>query len=105
MSYAPNVDYMTSFSDWLAVQNGNFGSLQNQIDPVLRYRHRGRDMAAFTHVDVLYQAYFTAFLVLASMGAPVNPGILMRSRFAKTGLGRSGCRILRGRWAKWRPRL
>jgi hypothetical protein len=73
-SYLPNIDYMTTFSDWLTVQNGNFPGVQNQIDPVLRYRRLGRDLAAFTHLDVLYQAYFTAFLVLAGMGAPLNPG-------------------------------
>jgi len=74
VSYQPNIDYMTSFSDWLTVQNGNFTGLQNQIDPALRYRRNGRDLAAFTHVDVLFQAYFTAFLVLLSLGAPLNPG-------------------------------
>ena len=74
VSYLPNIDYMASFSDWLTVQNGNYTGLENQIDPVLRYRRNGRDLAAFTHVDVLYQAYFTAFLVLAGMGAPLNPG-------------------------------
>jgi hypothetical protein len=65
---------MTSVSDWLTVQNGNFTGQQNQVDPVLRYRRDGRDFAAFTHVDVLYQAYFTAFLILAGIGAPLNPG-------------------------------
>jgi len=74
VSYLPNIDYMTSFSDWLTVQNGNITGLQNQIDPVLRYRRNGRDLAAFTHLDVLFQAYFTAFLVLVSLGAPLNPG-------------------------------
>jgi hypothetical protein len=58
----------------LTVQNGNFTGLDNQTDPVLRYRRDGRDLAAFTHVDVLYQAYFVAFLVLATMLAPLNPG-------------------------------
>ncbi len=74
VSYLPNIDYMTTFSDWLTVQNGNFTGLPNQIDSFLRYRRLGRDLAAFTHVDVLYQAYFVAFLVLAGMGAPLNPG-------------------------------
>jgi hypothetical protein len=73
-SYLPNVDYMANFSDWLTVQNGNFTGLVNYVDPQLRYRRAGRDLAAFTHVDVLYQAYFVAFLVLAGIGAPLNPG-------------------------------
>ena len=74
VSYLPNIDYMTSFGDWLTVQNGNVTGMQNLTDPVLRYLRNGRDLAAYTHVDVLYQAYFTAFLVLASIGAPLNPG-------------------------------
>jgi hypothetical protein len=74
VSYLPNIDYMTSFADWLTVQNGNATGLKNQIDPVLRYRRNGRDLAAYTHVDVLYQAYFTALLLLAGIGAPLNPG-------------------------------
>ena len=74
VSYLPNIDYMDNFADWLTVQNGDVTGLHNQVDPQLRYRHNGRDLAAFTHVDVLYQAYFTALLVLGTIGAPVNPG-------------------------------
>jgi hypothetical protein len=74
VSYLPNIDYMTSFGDWLTVQNGNSTGQQTQVDPVLRYRRDGRDLATFTRVDVLYQAYFTALLVLAGIGAPLNPG-------------------------------
>jgi len=74
VTYLPNIDYMTTFSDWLTVQNGNVTGLQNQKDPQHRYLHNGRGLAAFTHVDVLYQAYLTALLVLGTIGAPLNPG-------------------------------
>ena len=77
VTYLPNIDYMTSFAEWLDIQNGvdtRNTRLGNQVDPLLRYRRNGRDLAAFTHVDVLYQAYFTTFLVLAGIGAPLNPG-------------------------------
>ena len=74
ITYLPDIDYMTSFADWLAVQNGVSTGLKNQKDPQTRYARNGRDLAAYTHVDVLYQAYFTAFLVLQTIGAPVNPG-------------------------------
>jgi len=74
LTYIPNTDYMTSFTDWLTVQNGNVTGLQNQKDSELRYQCNGRCLAAFTHVDVLYQAYLTAFLVLNTIGAPLNPG-------------------------------
>ena len=56
------------------MQNGNVTGLHNQVDPTLRYQHNGRSLAAFTHVDVLYQAYLTALLVLTTIGAPPNPG-------------------------------
>src|SRR6516162_3961005 len=75
VTYLPNIDYGTSFAEWLDIQNGVPTGKQNQVDTeFLRYRRNGRDLAAFTHVDVLYQAYFTAFLVLAGIGAPLNPG-------------------------------
>ena len=74
VTYLPNVDYMTGFSDWLTVQNGNLTSQSNQTDSQHRFVHDGRGLAAWTHVDVLYQAYFTAFLVLNTIRAPLNPG-------------------------------
>ena len=74
VTYQPDIDYMTSFADWLAVQNGTVPGPPNQKDSQVRYARNGRDLAAYTHVDVLYQAYFTAFLVLSGIGAPLNPG-------------------------------
>jgi hypothetical protein len=90
VSYLPEIDYMTSFSDWLTVQDGNYTGLENQIDPVLRYRRTGRDLAAFTHVDVLYQAYFTTLLVLLGMGAPLNPGNPYSGSRCENGFGTFG---------------
>ena len=74
VTYLPGIDYMTTFADWLTVQNGNVTGLTNQVDPQVRFLRSGRDLAAWTHVDVLYQAYFVAFLVLNSIRAPLNPG-------------------------------
>jgi hypothetical protein len=74
VTYLPNIDYGTAFAEWLNIQNGIDTGFRNQLDPQLRYRRNGRDLAAFTHVDVLYQAYCTAFLVLAGINAPLNPG-------------------------------
>jgi hypothetical protein len=74
ITYLADVDYMTTFSDWLTVQNGNVTGLTNQVDPQLRFVHSGRDLAAWTHTDVLYQAYFVAYLVLNTIRAPLNPG-------------------------------
>lgn len=65
---------MTSVDEYQSIQNGVPPTRHLAFDPVYRFLRRGRDMAAFTHVDVLYQAYFTAFLVLSGIAAPSNPG-------------------------------
>jgi hypothetical protein len=66
--------FMTSVSEYQLVQNGGDSGRQVAVDPRFRYIRNGRDLAAYTRVDVLYQAYFTAMLCLAGMGAPPNPG-------------------------------
>jgi len=73
-SYVAGVDFMADLATWFQAQNGIDTGLRNQVDPTPRYGYDGRVLAAYTHVDVLYQAYFTAFLVLSSIGAPLNPG-------------------------------
>jgi hypothetical protein len=89
VSFQRDVDFMTNFGDWLTVQNGDVnGQIQN--DPQLRFRRNGRDLAAYTRVDVLYQAYFTAFLVLAGIGAPVNPGNPYARSHVENGFGTFG---------------
>lgn len=100
-SYLPNIDYGTNFDEWLDIQNGVDTGLRNQVDPQARYRRDGRDLAAYTHVDVLYQAYFTAFLVLAGInpnplgsftpgGAPPNPGNPYSNSRTENGFGTFG---------------
>jgi hypothetical protein len=66
-------DFMTNPSVYQLIQDGGAsGSLS--FDPTFRYVRDGRDLAAYTHVDALYQAYLTAYLVLGTIGAPTNPG-------------------------------
>jgi hypothetical protein len=67
-------DFMTDPTEYLNVQNGQPPSGSLSFDPTYRYLRMGRDLAAYTHVDVLYQAYFTAFMVLSAIHAPFNPG-------------------------------
>jgi hypothetical protein len=73
-TYAAGIDYMTDPTTFQQVQNGIDTGLRNQLDPQARYLHDGRGLGAYTHVDVLYQAYFTAYLVLNTLRVPVNPG-------------------------------
>jgi hypothetical protein len=67
-------NFMTSVSEYQLVQNGGDSGRQLAFDPALRYIRNGRDLAAYTHVDVLYQAYLVAFLVLEGIGARPNQG-------------------------------
>lgn len=90
LTYAPGVDYMTDPTTFQQVQNGIDTGLRNQLDPQPRYLHDGRGLGAFTHVDVLYQAYFTAYMVLGTMGAPVNPGNPYVSSRTQNGFGTFG---------------
>jgi len=114
MTYHPGVDYLSDPTSWGLIQNGGSTGLQSQVDQQLHFEHCGRDLAAWTHVDVLYQAYFVAYLVLNSIGAPVNPGSMyINSRtqvgFATFGgphfsamLGEVACRALERSWyQKW----
>jgi hypothetical protein len=73
-TYLSNLDYMTDPATFQQVQNGISTGLVNQTDAQPRYMHDGRGLGAYTHVDVLYQAYFTAYLVLNTLAVPLNPG-------------------------------
>ncbi len=80
---AAGSDHMQNFSEWLAVQNGLVPGKQ-QFLGARRYVVNGRDLAAWVHVDVLFQAYFNACLILITppdgsdigggIGCPLNPG-------------------------------
>jgi len=80
-------DFLTTFSDWLTVQDGGSTGITVQVDPQVRYPRNGRDWASFTHVDVLSQAYFVALLVLMTMGAPPNPGQPYNNSRTQVGFG------------------
>lgn len=69
-------DYLTDFASWLATQNGKipFPFVQGNFDSQRRYLRNGRDISAWVHVDVLYQAYLHACIYLIDIGAPFNPG-------------------------------
>ena len=69
----PGIDYMTDFNAWLAVQRG-INQPGNIFDPTARYMRNGRDIGQWVHIDVLFQAYFHGFLILAGLGAPFDDG-------------------------------
>ena len=61
----PDTDHLTSYDNWLATQNGGLvESYAGQIDSQRRYIRNARDLATWVHMDVLFQAYFNACLIL-----------------------------------------
>ncbi len=68
---APGIDFLTGLPEWLAVQNGAPPTQRLTYDSVRRLVRNGRDLGEWVHVDVLYQAFFEACLVLAT--APASP--------------------------------
>jgi len=85
----PGINYMTTFSDWLAIQRG-FEPSGGVLDPTPRYMRTGRDIGQWVHIDVLFQGYFQAFLVLAGAGAPFDNGNPYTSSPNQIGFGTFG---------------
>jgi hypothetical protein len=71
--YAPGTDYLTDFSSWLAVQNGQ-GPFPANVVSGTSYIKSGRDLSAWVHSDITFQAYLFAAQWLLTHGAPLNPG-------------------------------
>jgi hypothetical protein len=69
---APGRDYLTTFAEWLAVQNGHVPG-QGVFDGTPRYLRDLRDLGEFVHVDFSFQAYLGAQLILQGLRAPLNP--------------------------------
>src|SRR5271165_6933429 len=61
-----NLNYMLDPITFQKVQNGISTGLSLQPDSPV-FMHDGRGLGAYTHGDVLYQAYFLAYLVLDSI--------------------------------------
>ena len=89
-TYVPGVDYMTTQPEWLAVQNGQgpFGS--NLVASNLQYIRNGRALAAYVHVDILFEAYFNACLFLVDAGAPLDPNNPYVDSTTQSGFGTFG---------------
>ena len=71
----PGVDHMTTWDEFLDVQNGADTRGRDVHDPGHRFVATPRDLATYVHHDALYQAYLNACLVLFGLGAPADPGL------------------------------
>ncbi|HKG47414.1 MAG TPA: vanadium-dependent haloperoxidase [Pyrinomonadaceae bacterium] len=85
----PGLNYMTDFDTWLAAQRG-IAQGPDAFDPMPRYIRNGRDLGQWVHIDVLFQAYFQAFLVLAGAHAPFDDGNPYNNNPSQIGFGTFG---------------
>ena len=65
----PGDNHLTTYSHWLAVQNGSPAPRPAAMDPTARYIATGRDLAEYVHHDFSYQAFQGAALILLAQGA------------------------------------
>ena len=98
--HMPGTDYLTHYEDWLNVQRGWTPAPVESFDPQRRYIRNGRDLAQWVHVDVLYQAYFHALMILLAapssdpasggIGAPFDAANPYRNSQTQVGFGTFG---------------
>lgn len=62
------IDYMTSYNEWLNIQNGQAPSSTLKLGSVPRYISNGRDLGEYVHKDTSIQAGLTACLILLGFG-------------------------------------
>jgi hypothetical protein len=86
----PGVNYMTNFSDWLAVQNGADPSANIQFDSTPRYIRNLRDLTQWVHIDALYQAYLHACLIMLGQGTGLDPGLPLYDSKVQAGFAQCG---------------
>lgn len=70
---APGRDFMTKLTEWESIQQGINPTESEQFDETYRYMRSGRDTAAYTQADELYQGYLVAYLVCTTHKIPLNP--------------------------------
>lgn len=68
------LDYMTTWTSWLDVQNGANLKGADQFEKSRRFITTPRDLATYVHFDALYQAYLNACLILLGSGTPHSKG-------------------------------
>lgn len=85
-THVAGLKFMTQYVQWLSVQNGCVPSQAEPFETTRRFIYNGRDIGQWVHIDVLFQAYFHACLILGTpvgtgvdanssgIGAPINPG-------------------------------
>ena len=107
--------FMTSYSEWLNIQNGANPSGNLIFDQTTRYLRNGRDLGEYVHTDYSFQAYLHAALILLEYGDAAlnvsNPYITSSTQggFVQFGtphildmVSRAGLSALKAAWwQKW----
>jgi hypothetical protein len=77
-------DHMTSYEEWLNIQNGLSSATKNVFDPTPRYIRNNRDLGEWVHWDFSYQGFLSACLILLSFREaaldPANPYLFSRTQ-------------------------
>jgi membrane-associated phospholipid phosphatase len=95
----PGIDYLTTWDDWLHVQNG--AATVSRHAGAYRYIRSARDLAAYVQLDFTYQPFLTACLILFGMegttdvrrpykGAPFDAGNPYRGSGTQSGFATFG---------------
>jgi hypothetical protein len=66
-------DFMTTFTEWLDIQNGCNPTRSITPGPLVFCRN-GRDLSQYVHIDALFQAYFVGCLNLLGNGYLADAG-------------------------------
>jgi hypothetical protein len=73
---AREVNYMTTWEEYLDVQNGaDFRGQEEYRGNSRRFITTPRDLSTYVHYDALYEAYLNACLLLLSAGAKFDKGV------------------------------
>jgi hypothetical protein len=67
-TYLKSNDHITSYQDWLDIQNGSSARSTGAFDETPRYIYNGRALSSWAHLNFTYQAALIATLILLSYG-------------------------------------
>jgi hypothetical protein len=69
------LNFITTFGEWLRIQKGLPPAGVATFDTTPVYLRNGRDLSHWVHMDVLYQAYFNAALILMDKNIPFKSNL------------------------------
>jgi membrane-associated phospholipid phosphatase len=104
---AIGVDYLTDLASWLDVQNGCQPAIRSAPaapNTPLRFVATGRDLGHYVHIDLLYQAYFVAMVVLlngVTINEATNPEEFLFPLDRNNPYGRTGATTVQGGFANF----